>query len=302
MFRFTSHSKWVQETTKMVCRSLEWRSENSTVCSGTDCSTPAGWRCQASTQPHARTGQRYRALPVFYQCTRRSNQALIDWSTPTRSFSQASTQQHARTGWSNQAFSVYATHKEGSNRASTQPHARTNHLNAVFTQSLTAVQGDAAQPPPTFSINQKRTTHPLSSSPHEKEPLSLLPTSTPQQSRTDQSKKPVPSFRTTIRSQWTFADLTPMKQSASNHWRGNLLLFPKLYLRSADCHTKWLPGNWQYKQKITSKKQGTLKRPVPTDGNAEVQHLKRSQMDKKPVLKMQNPKFKLYRWKRQRNP
>ena len=41
--------------------------------------------------------------------------------------------------------------------------------------------------------------------------------------------------------------------------------------------------------------QGTLKRPVPTDGNAEVQHLKRSQMGKKPVLKMQNPKFKLYR-------
>ena len=41
--------------------------------------------------------------------------------------------------------------------------------------------------------------------------------------------------------------------------------------------------------------QGTLKRPVPTDGNAEVQHLKRSEMDKKPVLKVQNPKFKLYR-------
>ena len=210
MLRFTSHSKWVQETTKMVCRSPEWRSENSTVCSGTDCSTPAGWRCQASTQPHARTGQRYGAFPVFYQCTRRSNQAFIDWSTPTRSFSQASTQQHARTGWSNKAFSVYGTNKEGSNRASTQPHARTNHLNAVFTQSLTAVHGDAAQPPPTFSIHQKRTTHPLSSSPHEKEPPSLLPTSTPQQSRTDQSKKPVPSFRTTIRSQWTFTDLTPM--------------------------------------------------------------------------------------------
>ena len=150
-------------------------------------------------------------LPRFFnQCTRRSNQALSDWSTPTRSFSQASTQQHARTGWSNQAFSVYGTHKEGSNRASTQPHAPTNHLNAVFTQSLTAVHGGAAQPPPTFSIHQKRTTHPLSSSPHEKEPPSLLPTSTPQQSRTDQSKKPVPSFRTTIRSQWTFADLTPM--------------------------------------------------------------------------------------------
>ena len=141
----------------MVCRSSEWRSGNSTVCSGTDCSTPAGWSCQASTQPHARTGQRYRAFPVFYQCTRRSNQALIDWSTPTRSFSQASTQQHARTGWSNQAFSVYGTHKEGSNRVSTQPHAPTNHLNAVFTQSLTAVHGDAAQPPPTFSIHQKRT-------------------------------------------------------------------------------------------------------------------------------------------------
>ena len=91
MLRFTSHSKWVQETTKMVCRSPEWRSGKSTVCSGTDCSTPTGWSCQASTQPHARTGQRYRAFPVFYQCTRRSNQALSDWSTPTRSFSQAST-------------------------------------------------------------------------------------------------------------------------------------------------------------------------------------------------------------------
>ena len=210
MLIFTRHSKWVQETTKMVCRSPEWRSGNSTVCSGTDCSTPTGWSCHSSTQPHAWTGQRCPAFPVFYQCTRRSNQAFSDWSTPTGSFSQASTQQHARTSWSNQAFSVYGIHKEGSNRASTQPHAPTNHFNAVFTKSLTAKHGDTAQPPPTFSIHQKRTKHPLSSVLHKKEPPSLLPTSTPQQTRTDQSKKPVPSFRTTIRSQWTFTDLTPM--------------------------------------------------------------------------------------------
>ena len=137
MLIFTRHSKWVQETTKMVCRSPEWRSGNSTVWSGTDCSTPTGWSCHASTQPHAWTGQRCPAFPFFYQCTRRSNQAFSDWSTPTGSFSQASTQQHARTSWSNQAFSVYGIHKEGSNRASTQPHAPTNHLNAVFTKSLT---------------------------------------------------------------------------------------------------------------------------------------------------------------------
>ena len=147
-----------------------------------------------------------RFLPVY-----KEKQPGLEWlKHPNKVIQPGIHQQHARTGWSNQAFSVYGTHKGGSNRASTQPHAPTNHLNAVFTQSLTAVQGDATQRPPTFSIHQKRTTHPLSSSPHEKEPPSLLPTSTPQQSRTDQSKKPVPSFRTTIRSQWTFTDLTPM--------------------------------------------------------------------------------------------
>ena len=67
-------------------------------------------------------------------------------------------------------------------------------INVVFTKSSTAVQGDAAQPPPTFSFHRKRTTHPLSSAPHKKEAPSLLPNSTSQQSRKDQSKKPVPSL------------------------------------------------------------------------------------------------------------
>lgn len=55
------------------------------------------------------------------------------------------------------------------------------------------------------------------------------------------------------------------------------------------------PRKLAIQAKKKSKKQGTLKRPVPTDGNAEVQHVKHSKMDKKPVLKMQKPKFKLYR-------
>ena len=71
------------------------------------------------------------------------------------------------------------------------PTAYPNHKRHVY-KSSTAVQGDAAQPPPTFSFYRKRTTHPLSSAPHKKEALSLLPNSTSQQSRKDQSKRPVP--------------------------------------------------------------------------------------------------------------
>ena len=73
---------------------------------------------------------------------------------------------------------------------STQPHAQT--INFMFTKSSSTVQGDAAQPPPTFSFHRKRTTHPLSSAPHKKEAPSPLPNSTSQQSRKDQSKRPVP--------------------------------------------------------------------------------------------------------------
>ena len=67
-------------------------------------------------------------------------------------------------------------------------------INVVFTKSSTALQGDPAQPPPTFSFHRKRTTHPLSSAPNKKETPSQLRNATSQQSRKDQSKKPVPSL------------------------------------------------------------------------------------------------------------
>lgn len=50
----------------------------------------------------------------------------------------------------------------------------------MFTKSSTTVQGDAAQPPPTFSFHRKRTTHPLSSAPHKKEAVAELHISTEQ--------------------------------------------------------------------------------------------------------------------------
>lgn len=60
-------------------------------------------------------------------------------------------------------------------------------INVVFTKSSTAVQEDAAQPPPIFSL-------------HQKEAPSLLPNSTPQQRRKDQSKRPACAIsRTAIR-------------------------------------------------------------------------------------------------------
>ena len=83
-------------------------------------------------------------------------------------------------------------------REATRP--RPNHtpkqtINAELTQSSKAGQGDAAQPPPTFSLYQKRTTHPPSSTPliRKKHPASCyLP---PHLNRAQQTKKSRLNFR-----------------------------------------------------------------------------------------------------------
>ena len=72
-------------------------------------------------------------------------------------------------------------------------------INAVFTQSSKASQGDAAQPPPTFSLYQKRTTHPPSSTPliRKKHPASCY--RPPHLNRAEQTKQSRLNFRRLLR-------------------------------------------------------------------------------------------------------
>ena len=183
MLRFTSHSNWVQETTKMVClqpRMKRWKLH----CLQRYWLQHPNWVKQPGL--HLTVGTNRPKIPCLprlllvykekqpgLQCTKHPNRVIQPGLDPTACPHKLNQPN---------LHCVYGTQTEGSNQASTQPHARTNHKRRVYTV-FEPVQGDAAQPPPTFSLYQKRTTHQRSSAPHKKEALSqLLPDSTPQQS------------------------------------------------------------------------------------------------------------------------
>ena len=78
-------------------------------------------------------------------------------------------------------------------------------INAVFTQSSKASQGDAAHPSPTFSLYQKRTTHPPSSTQliREKHPATCY--RPPHLNRAEQSKQSRLNFRRLLRVVFLFS-------------------------------------------------------------------------------------------------
>ena len=78
-------------------------------------------------------------------------------------------------------------------------------INAVFTQSSKASQGDAAHPSPTFSLYQKRTTHPPSSTQliREKHPASCY--RPPHLNRAEQTKQSRLNFRRLLRVVFLFS-------------------------------------------------------------------------------------------------
>ena len=98
--------------------------------------------------------------------------------------------------------------RDPNQREETRP--RPNHtpeqtINAEFTQSSKAGQGDAAQPPPTFSLYQKRTTHPPSSITLIKKSHPASCYRPPHLNRAEQTKQSRLNFRRLLRVVFLFS-------------------------------------------------------------------------------------------------
>ena len=212
MLRFTSHSNWVQETTKMVClqpRMKGWKLHCLQRC----------WQKHPNTvkQPglHLTARTNRPGIPCLPCLLLASNSTSVQ-GEGTRPSVHKAPQQGDATRPPPNSMPAQVGNRTTRPSVSTGPKQREatrlrpnripeQTINAVFTQSSKASQGDAAHPPPTFSLNQKRTTHPLSSTQliREKHPATCY--RPPHLNRAEQTKQSRLNFRRLLRVVFLFS-------------------------------------------------------------------------------------------------